>query len=98
MRGRESLIEDFGALVAEAEELLKQAGDATGDKAATLRQQVETRLLSARLRLQELEGDAVERARAAGKATDDYVRDHPWQTIGIAAAAGFVAGLMLNRR
>ena len=98
MSRRDSLVEDFSALLAEAEDLLRNASEETGDKAQALRQQVEARLLRARLRLQELEGEAVARARAASQATDEYVRDHPWQTVGIAAAVAFVAGLLLNRR
>lgn len=98
MSRRDSLVEDFSALLAEAEDLLRNASEETGDKAQALRQQVEARLLGARLRLQELEGEAVAKARAASQATDEYVRDHPWQTVGIAAAVAFVAGLLLNRR
>jgi ElaB/YqjD/DUF883 family membrane-anchored ribosome-binding protein len=30
--------------------------------------------------------------------TDDYVHENPWQAIGIAAAVGLVAGLLMNRR
>ena len=63
-----------------------------------LRDQVESKLLHAKLRLQELEGQAVDRAKVAARATDDFVHDHPWQAIGAAAAIGFVAGLLLNRR
>ena len=98
MSRRDSLVDDFSALLADAEELLRNASSETGEKAQALRQQVEARLLSAKLRLQELEGDAVARAKAASRATDDYVHDHPWQTVGIVAAVAFVAGLLLNRR
>ena len=55
MSRRDSLVEDFSAILAEAEDLLKHASEETGDKAQALRQQVEARLLSAKLRLQELE-------------------------------------------
>ena len=40
----------------------------------------------------------MDRAKAAARATDDYVHDNPWQAIGVAAAIGLVAGLLLNRR
>jgi len=40
----------------------------------------------------------VDRARVYARVTDDYVHDNPWQAIGIAAAVGFVAGLLMNRR
>jgi len=95
---REKLVDDFATVLAEAEEMLKRAATETGDKAKDLRSQVETKLLHAKLRLQELEGEAVDRAKAAARATDDYVHENPWQAIGIAAAIGLVAGLLLNRR
>jgi ElaB/YqjD/DUF883 family membrane-anchored ribosome-binding protein len=41
---------------------------------------------------------AADRAKEAARATDDYVHDHPWQMVGVAAAVGFVAGLLMNRR
>ncbi len=95
---RDKLVDDFSAVLAEAEEMLKRAATETGDKARDLRSQVETKLLRAKLRLQEIEGQAVDRAKAAARATDDYVHDNPWQAIGIAAAVGVVVGLLMNRR
>ena len=95
---RAKLVDEFAAVLAEAEEMLKRAAAETGDKARDLRSQVETKLLRAKLSLQELEGQAVDRAKAAARATDDYVHDNPWQAIGIAAAVGVVVGLLMNRR
>ena len=94
----DKLVSDFTAVLGEAEEMLKRAASETGDKARDLRSQVETKLLHAKLRLQELEGEAVDRAKAAARATDDYVHEKPWQAIGIAAVIGLAAGLLLNRR
>ena len=95
---REKLVDDFGSMLNEAEELMKRASTETGDRARDLRSQVEAKLLAAKLRLQELQGDAVDSAKAAARVTDDYVHDNPWQAIGLAAAIGFIAGLLLNRR
>jgi ElaB/YqjD/DUF883 family membrane-anchored ribosome-binding protein len=95
---REKLVDEFSAVLTEAEGLLKAAASETGDKARDLRSQVEAKLLGAKLRLQELEGQAVERAKAAAEATDQYVHTHPWQAIGVAAVVGLVAGLLINRR
>ena len=95
---RERLVDDFVSVLSEAEELLKKAGTETGERARDLRAQVEGKLLAAKLRLQELEGEAVDRAREAAQYTDEYVHENPWRMIGIAAAIGFVAGLMINRR
>jgi ElaB/YqjD/DUF883 family membrane-anchored ribosome-binding protein len=95
---RESLLDDFSTMLTEAEDLLKRAGNETCERAKDLRAQVEAKLLSAKLQLQELEGEAMDRAKAAARVTDDYVHDNPWGAIGVAAAAGFLIGLMINRR
>jgi ElaB/YqjD/DUF883 family membrane-anchored ribosome-binding protein len=95
---RDKLVDEFAAVLAEAEEMLKRAATETGDKARDLRSQIETKLLRAKLSLQELEGQAVDQAKAAARATDDYVHDNPWQAIGIAAAIGIAVGLLMNRR
>lgn len=97
-RTRDQIVDDFGVVLNEAEDLLKRAGQETGDKARDLRAQVESKLLHAKLKLQEMEGKALDQAKAAARVTDDYVHDNPWISIGVAAAVGFVVGLLLNRR
>ena len=97
-QSRTKLVDEFSAVLTEAEDMLKRAANETGEKAKDLRSQVEAKLLTAKLRLQELEGQAVDRAKEAARATDDYVHDHPWQSIGIAAAVGVMIGLLMNRR
>ncbi|MDP3652477.1 MAG: DUF883 domain-containing protein [Rhodoferax sp.] len=94
----DNLVEDFGAMLTEAETLLKRSGNESGDTARELRSEVEAKLLAAKLRLQELEGVAIDGAKAAKKATNEYVHANPWQSIGIAAAVGLVVGLLMNRR
>ena len=97
-RARDQIVDDFSTVLNEAEDLLKKAGQESGDKARDLRAQVEKKLLTAKLRLQEMEGQAVDQAKAAAHYADDLVHDRPWQAIGIAAAVGFLAGLLMNRR
>ena len=97
-QSRTKIVDEFSNVLSEAEDMLKRAANETGDKARDLRSQVEAKLLTAKLRLQELEGQAVDRAKEAARATDDYVHEHPWQSIGIAAAIGVLIGLMMNRR
>ena len=97
-QSRSKLVDEFSAVVSEAEDMLKRAANETGEKAKDLRSQVEAKLLTAKLRLQELQGQAVDRAKETARATDDFVHDHPWQAIGVAAAVGVVVGLLMNRR
>jgi ElaB/YqjD/DUF883 family membrane-anchored ribosome-binding protein len=97
-RGRKSAVKDFGDTLSEAETLLNQAATETGERASDLRAQVEAKLRSAKLKLQDLQDDAIDRAKAAARVTDDYVRDNPWQAIGAAAAVGFLVGVLVSRR
>ena len=97
-RSRKAIVQDFGDVLGEAESLLRQAAKETGDKASDLRSQVEAKLTAAKLKLQELQDDAIDQAKAAARATDDYVRDNPWQAIGAAAAVGFLVGMLVSRR
>jgi ElaB/YqjD/DUF883 family membrane-anchored ribosome-binding protein len=97
-RNPDNILDEFSGMLGEAEDMLKRASQETGEKARDLRSQVETKLLHAKLRLQELQGQAMDQASQAARATDDLVHDYPWQAIGIAAAVGFVAGLMINRK
>jgi ElaB/YqjD/DUF883 family membrane-anchored ribosome-binding protein len=95
---RTQVADEFAAAMNEAQEMLERAATETGDKARDLRSQVETKLLHAKLRLQELEGDTIDRAKTAARATDDYVHDHPWTAIAVSAVIGFLLGMLLNRR
>ena len=97
-RSREALVKDFAGMLAEAEGLLKQAAQETGDKATDLRSQVEDKLRAAKLRLRDIEEDAIDTAKAAVRVTDDYVHDNPWQSIGVAASIGFLIGLVVVSR
>jgi ElaB/YqjD/DUF883 family membrane-anchored ribosome-binding protein len=95
---RDQIVDQFSSVISEAESLLSKATHETGEKARDLRSQAEARLLTAKLKLQELQGQAVERAKDAARATDDYVHENPWQAIGVAAAIGMIAGLLISRR
>lgn len=99
---KDQLIEEFNVVVAETAQLLKSVANAGGEKAGAVRASVEQNLAIAKDRLRNLQQAATEKTRAAAQATDEYVHEHPWQAIGIAAGLnvviGVVIGLMLNRR
>jgi ElaB/YqjD/DUF883 family membrane-anchored ribosome-binding protein len=96
------LLKDFNEVVSDTEQLLKSVTSAGNEKTQALKANVEQSLKLAKERLHELQDEAVDRTRAAAKRTDEYVHANPWQSIGVAAAiaavAGIVLGLLLNRR
>jgi ElaB/YqjD/DUF883 family membrane-anchored ribosome-binding protein len=94
----DKLMEDLRQVVVDVEELLKATAGQAGERVSEARQRAEQTLRATRKRLGELEGEAVERARAAAGEADRYVRDNPWQSIGIAAGVAFLLGVLVSRR
>jgi len=95
---REKLMSDLRTVIADAEEVLKVTADQASSGAAELRVRMQERLQQAKIRLQDLQDNAVARAKAAGHAADDYVHEHPWKAIGAAAGVGMIIGLLIGRR
>lgn len=95
---KEKLISDFKVVVADAEELLRATANQAGDKAADLRVKIQSRLADAKLKLADAEVALVDKAKLVGRATDDYVHDNPWRSVGIAAGVGLIIGLLIGRR
>lgn len=95
---KERLVRDFKAVVTDTEELLKATASQTGEKVAAARVKVEESLTDARKRLTELGEDLTDKAKAAAHKTDELVHEHPWQAVGLAAAVGFLLGMLISRR
>ena len=92
------LMEDLRTVVRDTEELLKATASQTGDKAEEARRRVSAALDGAKVRLQQAQASAAQMSDEALKATEQYVRDNPWQAVGIAAGVGLVLGALLARR
>lgn len=95
---KDKLIADMKVVVADADELLRVTAGQAGDKMADLRTKLQANLASARASLAEAQAVAIDKAKQVGRATDDYVHDNPWRSIGVAAGIGFVIGLLIGRR
>lgn len=95
---KERLLSDLRVVVSDAEELLQATASQTGERVAELRARMQDNLRSARIKLADAEEALRAKTREVAHATDDYVHDHPWRSIGIAAGAGLVIGLLIGRR
>ncbi len=95
---RDKLVDDLRLVVSDTEELLKATANQTGDRIAAARIRAEESLRSARARLEEAQAVMMEKTKAAAKATDTYVHDNPWKSVGIAAVAGVLLGVIISRR
>jgi ElaB/YqjD/DUF883 family membrane-anchored ribosome-binding protein len=94
----EKLVTDLKTVSDDVQQILQAtAGDARQELAGArerLRQSAERM----NRRLADIEARAVARTKAAAAESDRYVRDHPWQAIGVAGAVGFLIGLVLTKR
>ena len=78
--------------------MLKAASAATGETAAALREKAADKLRTTTETLTDLQDSALVKGKEAARFTDDYVHANPWQAVGVALAAGFLIGLLTNRR
>jgi ElaB/YqjD/DUF883 family membrane-anchored ribosome-binding protein len=95
---QQRLAEDFKAVINDAEELLRHAAIDAGDGYDEARARLERSLKAARAELESLEKAVLEGTRRAARATDGYVHNHPWESIGIGAGVGLLLGMLIARR
>ena len=95
---KEKIAEDIKVLLHDGEVLLRETKDHLGEKAKEAREKFERGMRAARERLGEIQKQSVEQAKVAAKATDQFVHDHPWQSVGIAFAVGALIGVVVGRR
>ena len=90
----ERLLADMKLVMRDAEDLLKATADEVGAKTKEARVQLTETLRDAREKCSELEAKAIEGAKAA----DKTIREHPYQSIGMAFGVGLVLGILLQRK
>ena len=95
---KEKLINDLHQGIADSEEMLKLTANEVGASASELRARVHQRMDKAKAELIHLQQLTVAKAKAAGHATDEFVHENPWKSIGIGAGLGLVVGLLISRR
>ena len=95
---RARVMQDIELTIKDAEALLRMTAHEVGDEAAQVRARVQERLQRATHELHDFKEAAIQSTKEAAQATEAYVQDHPWKSLGIAAAAGLVIGLLISRR
>lgn len=94
----DQLINEFKVVVADAEALLKATANTGDDKLSELRARAEESLGAAKERIMEIQTEVLAKTRATAKATDAYVHENPWRSVGFAASIGVIVGLLISRR
>jgi len=97
-RTKGKVVDDFKAIVNDAEALLQATAHVTGEGFVAERTKFTEKLNLAKLRLVDAEQRVVEKAKQAAQATDHYVHDNPWTAVGVAAAVGMLIGFLAAKR
>ncbi len=95
---RQRVLADLRALVHDSEVLLKATAGDVSEKAREARARLATALERAKETCSELQRQAVAAAKAAAKKTDAVIREHPYESIGVAFCVGLLMGVLLRRR
>lgn len=94
----EQLINEFKEVVSDAEALLKATANTGGEKLAEIRAKAEESISIVRESIFDAESSIMLKSKVLAKATDVYVHENPWRSIGLAASVGMVIGLLVGRR
>lgn len=90
-------IEELNRIVAQAEALLNQLGEQTGEAAEAVRERVTQTLNQAKAKLAATAVEAEQVAETVAQRADSYVRANPWQSVAIAALLGGAITLLITR-
>ena len=94
----EQLMDDLQTVLEDAEALLSATTGQAGERIQQVRARAEETVRAVRDRLASAQNELTRRAREALDDADEYVRENPWQSIGVAAGIAFLVGLLAGRR
>ncbi len=95
---RERLMEDVKTLARDAEELLKATANDMSDKAKEARSKLAAAVERAKASCENLGVNGLEQAKVAAKRTDEAIRTHPYESLGVAFVVGLLFGAVLRRK
>ena len=90
----EAISNDMGRLAEDAQALMAATVDVAGEKVTEARKRLAAALASGKQILGRVKDKAVEGA----KATDEAVREHPYQAVAVAFGVGAIVGYLVSRR
>jgi ElaB/YqjD/DUF883 family membrane-anchored ribosome-binding protein len=95
--GRAKINEDLRILAADTQELMRLTASASGEQLDVLRSRLNERLAVLKVRAAEAQDATRSNCKLAMTNADDYVRENPWQSVGVGVAVGVVLGALLAR-
>ncbi len=85
-------------LIADVEDLMARIADLKDADVVRVRSKVQRAVDATKQSLADGAETIRQHAQDVASTADDYVRDRPWQAVGIAALVGAVVGILATRR
>ena len=89
---------EINSFIENVQDLTDALRDVETPEIARVKAKVKIALAAAKSALADSAAQVRSQARQVSKNTDVYVRDNPWQVVGIAALIGIVVGILASRR
>jgi ElaB/YqjD/DUF883 family membrane-anchored ribosome-binding protein len=89
---------EIKSLIADVEDLMARIADLKDADVVRVRGKVQRAVDAAKESIADSADHLRKHAQNAASTADDYVRDSPWQAVGIAALVGAVVGILATRR
>jgi ElaB/YqjD/DUF883 family membrane-anchored ribosome-binding protein len=93
-RSVEKLLQDLREIVHEGEELLKAGMEDSSERSSVAREKLSAALEAAK----ETQHRIQQRAAEGVRATDRVIREHPYQSMGVAFGVGLLIGVIACRK
>jgi len=88
----------LNSFLSSVEDLTNALKDVESPEIARVRAKVKLALVAARSAVSDTASQIRTQAEQVGRRTDTFVRDNPWQVIGVAAVVGLAVGILASRR
>ncbi len=88
----------INSFIEDVENLTHALKDVETPEIARVKAKVKMALAAAKSAMHDSADQMRTQARQVGRTTDAFVRDNPWQVVGIAALIGVAVGILASRR
>lgn len=95
---RDRMMGELKSVIKDAEELLKNTEHQASEGFKSARAKFESTLSNAKSEMLNMEENVVEKVKEAAHTTDEYVKSHPWNSVGLGACVGLLVGLLIARK
>ncbi|HTO03303.1 MAG TPA: DUF883 family protein [Opitutus sp.] len=95
---RRRMLDDLRTLATDAEALVRATASDASDKAKEARNRLAATIDKAKSTYEQMQAQGLSSAKAAARSADDTVREHPYESVGIAFGAGLLIGVLFGRQ